>query len=436
MVQQESFSDDSHDLRRCIRDLVALSALPAVWVGYDSSRIAESLADVLLGMLRLDFIYVCVTGHTPDGRVEVARTEEGLHIAGQAHLLGSALAPWINTTGFHPPIHVCHPLGTGSVRIAMTPLGLGAEHGLLVAGSRRVDFPSETELLLLTMGANQAALLFGRLRVEATVQQAYVELEHRVQERTAALHHEMAERRRLEHEAQRAQHFALLGRLAAGVSHEIRNPLGAIFLHVDLLEEELREPSPAGEVALLTLLAEIKTQLARLDDLVEDYLSLVRVANIMPTSHDIGAVMQAWAKEWQGLTMARGVTLQVEGLAHLGQVAVHESTLHRAMLNLVQNALDAMPQGGTLTLVGQSTPTHVQFHFRDTGGGIAADDLPKIFEPLYTTKPGGTGLGLYIVQEILAAHGGMVTVESVPGRGTTFTLVLPRAAAATPTDTP
>jgi signal transduction histidine kinase len=436
MVQRDTLSDDSRDLRRCIRDLVALSALPAVWVGYDTNRIAESLADVLLGMLRLDFIYVCVKGNTPDALLEVARTEEGLHIDGQAHLFGRALAPWLNTQGFQPPVSIRHPLGNGSVRIAMTPLGLGAEHGVLIAGSQRLDFPTETESLLLTMGANQAALLFGRRRAEAAVQQAYVELEHRVQERTAQLHREMAERRRLEHEASRAQHFALLGRLAAGVSHEIRNPLGAIFLHVDLLEEELREPSPAGGVALQTALAEIKTQLARLDYLVDDYLSLVRVANINPTTHDISAIVQAWMKEWQGLAMARGVTLELEGLAHLGQVAVHESTLHRAMLNLVQNALDAMPQGGTLTLVGQSTPTHVQFHFRDTGGGISAEDLPKIFEPLYTTKPGGTGLGLYIVQEISAAHGGAVTVESVYGRGTTFTLMLPRAPAVASTDTP
>ena len=82
--------------------------------------------------------------------------------------------------------------------------------------------------------------------------------------------------------------------------------------------------------------------------------------------------------------------------------------------------------GGTLALIGQSTPTQVQLQVRDTGSGMPAEQLSRIFEPLYTTKPGGTGLGLYIVQEIIAAHGGQVTVESVLGQGTTFTLTLPR----------
>jgi signal transduction histidine kinase len=429
MVQRETLSDDLRDLRRCVRDIVALSALPAVWIGYDARRIAESLADVLLGMLRLDFVYLRVKSHTPDVPLEVVRLEEGLDIAGQAHLLGKALAPWLHITGARPVGSIDHPIGGGSLRIARTPIGLGAEYGLLVAGSQRLDFTTETESLLLTVGANQAALLFGRLRAEAAVQQAYAELEHRMQERTAALDREMAERRRLEHEAQRAQHFALLGRLAAGVSHEIRNPLGAIFLHVDLLEEELREPSPGSAAVLPAALAEIKAQLARLDDLVQDYLSLVRVANIERMPRDLGAAVQDWAKEWQGLAAARGVTLQLEGVADLGQTLMHESTLRRAVLNLVQNALDAMLQGGTLTLVGKRTAAQVQLQVRDTGSGISAEHLPKIFEPLYTTKPGGTGLGLYIMQEILAAHGGQVTVESVHGQGTTFTLTLPRAAA-------
>jgi two-component system, chemotaxis family, CheB/CheR fusion protein len=256
-----------------------------------------------------------------------------------------------------------------------------------------------------------------------------------LQQALAHLHREIAARQHREREAQRAQHFALLGRLAAGMSHEIRNPLGALVLHVDLLEEELRQPSAhsADEVALA--LAEIKTQVARLEDLVQDYLSLVQVGHIERTPQDLTAVLHTWARAWQGLAAARGITLQVEGGAALGQVAFHGNTLHRALLNLVQNALDAMEPGGSVTLVGQPTATQVQIHVRDTGMGIPAERLATIFEPLYTTKPGGTGLGLYIVQEIVAAHAGQVTVASVEGQGTTVTVMLPRAADV-PTRTP
>src|SRR5262245_51622352 len=98
----------------------------------------------------------------------------------------------------------------------------------------------------------------------------------------------------------------------------------------------------------------------------------------------------------------------------------------------MQNALDAMPQGGTLTLTSQRTATQLQIQVRDTGSGIPADQLPLIFEPLYTSKPGRTGLGLYIVQEMMRAHGGQVTVESRAGHGTVFTLTLPVATDDTP----
>ena len=113
-------------------------------------------------------------------------------------------------------------------------------------------------------------------------------------------------------------------------------------------------------------------------------------------------------------------------------MAFHESTLRRALLNLVQNALDAMAGGGTLSVAGHSTAAHVQLQVRDTGSGILTEKLAQIFEPLYTTKPAGTGLGLYIVQQIAAAHGGQVTVESVEGQGSTFTLTLPRTLEAAP----
>jgi PAS domain S-box-containing protein len=267
------------------------------------------------------------------------------------------------------------------------------------------------------------------IQAEQALQQAHNALEHRVQERTAALHQEMAERQRLEHEAQRAEHFVLLGRLAAGVSHEIRNPLAAIFLHVDVVVEEFQRPASDSPVQIARSLQEIRTQLARVEDLVQDYLSLVRVSTIQREVQDLGTAVEAWVREFQAEATARGRTLHVDGIADLGSVAFHANTLRRALLNLVQNALDAIPHGGTVMIAGQGTATQVQLQVRDTGCGIPAERLGQIFEPLYTTKPGGTGLGLYIIREIVTAHGGQVTVASVEGQGTTFTLTLPRAAA-------
>jgi PAS domain S-box-containing protein len=278
-----------------------------------------------------------------------------------------------------------------------------------------------------------------RQRAEEALQQAHAALEQRVEARTAelaaaleALQREAAEReqteaerRRLEEEARRAEHFALLGRLAAGVSHEIRNPLGIIYLHADILEEELQRLALADEPQLLPALSEIKTNLARLDDLVQDYLSLVRVATIQREAADVGAVVKDFAQELEADLTARGITLKLDGLGQLGQVALHNNTFRRALLNLVHNAMDAMPQGGSLILRGQQTAAQVRLEVSDTGVGIPAERLRQIFAPLYTTKPGGTGLGLYLVREIVSAHGGEITVQSRVGHGTTFRITLP-----------
>ena len=122
---------------------------------------------------------------------------------------------------------------------------------------------------------------------------------------------------------------------------------------------------------------------------MQDYLSLVRVGTIQLTPQDLGAAVQAWATEFHALAAPQGVSLQLEGLAALGPVALHATTLRRAVLNLVQNALDAMPQGGTLTLTGRRTPTHVQLQIQDTGSGIAARSTPKFSSPCTRPSPGG-----------------------------------------------
>jgi signal transduction histidine kinase len=322
-----------------------------------------------------------------------------------------------------PPVILL--IDMGSEALAVLAMQQGAQDYLVKA-----HLSQETLCRAVRHAIEQATL---RHTLEAHRQQVQ-EREAQVRQLEAALRREIAERqraeeecRRLEQATQRAAHFARLGRLAAGVSHEIRNPLAAIFLHVDLLEEELGQPGPDSSAEITQCLTEIRTQSTRLEELVQEYLTLVRVASIQTTPQDLGAAVQTWATEMQGLAAARGVTVQCESLTDLGQVAFHPSTLRRAVLNLVQNAVDAMPQGGTVTLMGQTTATHVHLRVQDTGLGIPTERLGQIFEPLYTTKPGGTGLGLYIVQEIVAAHAGEVTVQSTEGQGATFTITLPRA---------
>jgi signal transduction histidine kinase len=298
-------------------------------------------------------------------------------------------------------------------QVAGTPVGTV----WVVAHDERRKFDREDVRLVQTLGQFAAAAW--------QVWQAQITLARRVEKRTAAWHRARADRRRLQQEAQQASSFAKLGRLAADVSHDIRNPLSAVLLHVDLLEEELREQAPASVMLVEDTLTDIRTQLARLEDLVQDYLSLARVGSSALAPQHLGTLVQDWATEWAPLAAARGVTLACEGLEVVGKVAVHPTTLRRALLNLVQNALDAMPEGGRLTLRGHRSDATVQVDVCDTGSGIPPEHGARIFEPLYTMKTEGTGLGLCIVQEVITAHGGQVAVQSTVGQGSTFTITLP-----------
>ena len=188
-------------------------------------------------------------------------------------------------------------------------------------------------------------------------------------------------------------------------------------------------PRTYGALFFVRLLREpqIKAQLVRLDELVQDYLSLVRVGMAQLVPEDLHTVMTQFAQDMTATLAAHGMTLQLDAPAPLGMVALHKNTFRRVLLNLVQNAIEAMPQGGTLTLRGRRQAATVQVDISDTGIGIPLEQYPRLFEPLHTTKPGGTGLGLYIVQEVVVAHGGQVTVQSTVGHGTTFTITLPLA---------
>jgi signal transduction histidine kinase len=224
----------------------------------------------------------------------------------------------------------------------------------------------------------------------------------------------------------------MLGRLAGALSHEIRNPLNAIFLHVDILEEELHQPSPDSPAQLAASLADIKTELNRLSDLVQDYLSLARLSALQREAVALGEVIEEFAAEMQEMVQSRSIVLHLQNLESLGEVLLHQNAFRRVLLNLVQNAIEAMPQGGVITIRGRPDNTRVYLEIQDTGQGIPREQFPLLFTPFHSTKPDGTGLGLYVVQQVVMAHEGEITVMSKPDRGTTFTIALPLATPSSP----
>src|SRR5919106_1379294 len=161
-----------------------------------------------------------------------------------------------------------------------------------------------------------------------------------------------AERQQLAQTLQRTEHLAMLGQLASTVAHELRNQLGALVLHMDILDEEFQHPTSEGHAQRLESWQEIKTNVTRLHEIVQDYLSLARLSATQPEPADLGAFLEEFARELPERLALQRITLHREGLDRLGPVAFHPRTFRRALLNLVKNAVEAMPEGGTLTLRG------------------------------------------------------------------------------------
>ena len=218
----------------------------------------------------------------------------------------------------------------------------------------------------------------------------------------------------------------MLGRQAGAVSHEIRNPLTAIFLQTDILEDEVQQSDGGDRTQVLRSLQVIKEEVSRLHELVQQYLSLARLSNLQREPVGLSAYLQAFCCEMQDQLGSRGIELKLAVSDNLGHVALHANSFRRVLLNLITNAVEAMPTGGVMTLTAQAAVETVQLHIRDTGCGIPPEQMALLFSPLHTTKPEGTGLGLYLAREIITAHEGEIAVASEPSGGTTFTLTLPR----------
>ena len=226
-----------------------------------------------------------------------------------------------------------------------------------------------------------------------------------------------------EHRLIRSERLATVGRMAAQITHEIRNPLASLGLYVELLGDELAQDGEARR-----LVASIGNEIDRLSEITETYLRFVRLPRPKLEREDLGAVATAVMEFARAELSKGGISLELSVAAGLPEVAADENQIRQALLNLVRNAREAMPSGGKLRVEVTGGVGQVRMSITDTGPGIAPEHLGKIFDPFFSTKEKGTGLGLALVQQILAEHGGRIEVASAPGGGTVFTLTLPALA--------
>jgi signal transduction histidine kinase len=228
----------------------------------------------------------------------------------------------------------------------------------------------------------------------------------------------------------RSERLAAIGRMAAHVSHEVRNPLSSIGLNLELLEEELAN---AGQETK-DLLGAIHREIDRLGAVTEEYLRVARLPNPHLAPEHLGDVVQATVQLMRAEMKAAKVTVEVRVDDDLPLVAMDEAQMRQVLINLLKNAREATPGGGTVTIDVCAREGVVVLTLGDDGVGMDAEQKERIFDLFYTTKQRGSGLGLPLTQQIVVAHGGQIRCESAPGKGTVFTLTFPAAKNAAQTE--
>ncbi len=233
---------------------------------------------------------------------------------------------------------------------------------------------------------------------------------------------DLTEVRSLRREIGRHQRLAAVGRLAAGVAHEIRNPLSSIKGFATYFKERYRENQQDAQTAAIMI-----QEVDRLNRVVSQLLEFARPVRIIPQPTTIAALIADSLKLIETQVREKSIVVAVEDSSTATEARLDADRLNQVLLNLYLNAVEAMPPGGTLTVRVtdlKSTPG-IEIRVSDTGGGIRPEDLSHVFDPYFSTKPAGTGLGLAIAHNIMETMGGDITVASRPGAETTFTLRVP-----------
>jgi signal transduction histidine kinase len=415
--------DEIRRLQSCLNDLMSFQALPAIWSGLGTAEMVDTVLGALIRVLGLDLacarVNACVDDpaftaahlpptHAPEHRLRHRRTLEA----------------WLQGDLPTGPVLISNPIGPGDVRIAPLRLGLQDEVGVLVTASERADFPTEREMIVLRVAANQAAigLLEGRFL-------------KRVDERLRRSEAQLAEGQRLGHQEQLA-HMArvtMMGELGAEIAHEVNQPLGAVVTdgHACLRWLDRTEPNVEEAKAAVTRMIREAT---RASEVTARIRSLARQGPHQRLVIDMNEAILGVLSLTRHPILKNGVLLKTDLASDLRPVRGDLVQLQQVMVNLIVNAVEAMAlrsEGPRELLVASQNEGQDQIVIQvsDSGIGIDPGVLQQIFQPFVTCKPDGMGIGLSLSRTIVEAHGGRLWVEPNRGPGATFRFSLPAAEA-------
>jgi signal transduction histidine kinase len=406
-------------LQRCINDLIALLAFPAMWTGRSQSQIVSSFADGLLRILRLDLVYL---RHTDDSgaqseclRVPHGEQSESAAAGELFTALGDDLTKW-------PAQLTLRPNGA-CLSIQPLPLGLYAGKGVVVVGSQRADFPLQTEKLLLNVAANQLLLALQEAQRRLEQKRVAEELDRRVAQRTAEL-------AALNAELANVARTTSLGVLTAAIAHEVNQPISGIITNAATSVRMLSAQPPNIEGALETARRTMRDG-KRAAEVITRLRTLYTSKDIQPEPMDLNEAAQEVISLSLSELQRNGVVLRHELADNLPPVSGDRIQLQQVILNLLRNASDAMTtiDDRPKELIIRTEPDEadsVRLSVSDVGIGFSPQAADRLFEPFHTTKSDGMGIGLSVSRSIIEAHHGRLWVTPNAGPGLTFAFSLPR----------
>jgi two-component system, sporulation sensor kinase E len=236
---------------------------------------------------------------------------------------------------------------------------------------------------------------------------------------------DITESRRSTEKTIESERFNALTLLAAGVAHEIGNPLNSLHIHLQLMERKVRRLDGKMKEELQEAIAISRAEITRLDSIVTQFLQAIRPSKPILHPENVNSIVEEALRFFAPEIADRDIVAEPELRPDLPLIELDRDQMKQAFYNVIKNSFEAIKRRGILRIRTDMDATHVNISFTDTGGGMSAESLSHVFEPYFTTKSSGSGLGLLIVRRIVREHGGEMAIESNEGKGLTLTIRLP-----------